>query len=642
MNRFKHSLAMAAVVVTVAAILAGCNFSTDGEEPTPVLRPTLGPPIAWATARTDVPAPPPPTATAFVFSSPTPAPTLTASSTEAAPPTKESPPTLTPSATRTQFAIFTATSAPTLTATTETLPSATSAPTLTAPTETLPSATIAPSLTLPPALTRASSATPTVPPSFTPSIILTSTPAPTSVPAALVCPTCDNLRLRSSPGTAGGIVTLLPANLPLSVIGRTADNAWVQVVLEDGTSGWVAAQYLVLNIALSTVSVTGTVQDAPTAVASGTGVVLSGVSSNARRIFLDGLAKGNLAHAFTRVGDSISAAPQFLTQIGSGTYQLGEYGYLGTAIRFFSGPNGRGNNPFAASSMAARNGWSTESVLNPANADAGICRAGETPLACEYRVTRPAVALIMFGTNDSGGMPTATFQANLQTIVQTSINMGVIPVLSTIPPKRYNPATDGRVAEFNQVIIATARAYDVPLWDYYSAMIALPDGGLSSDGVHPSTPPSGITTIFDAANLRYGYTVRNFTALQVLYTLWQYVLYDADQALPATAPPAGGVPTSAPTSAPGGLDDPACMGVRPSNLVVGGQGRVTPGQPNKMRSAPGTAAPQVGSIPGEAIFSVVGGPRCADGYLWWQVSYNGAVGWTAAGSGTEDWVVPYP
>lgn len=627
MNRFRHSLAMAAMLVAVAAILAGCNFSTDSEEPTTVPRPTLGTPIAWATARTDVPAPPPPTATAFVFSSPTPPPTL------AVPPTKEPLPTLTPSATRTQFAIFTETSAPALTATTETLPPTTSAPVLTA--------TSAPTLTLPPALTRASSATPTAPPSFTPAVILSSTPLPTSAPAALVCPTCDNLRLRSSPGTAGGIVTLLPPNLPLSVIGRTADSAWVQVVLSDGVSGWVAAQYLVLNIDLSTVSVTGAVQDAPTAVAGGSGVV-SGVSSNARRIFLDGLAKGNLPHAFTRVGDSISAAPQFLTQIGSGTYQLGEYSDLITAIRFFSGPNGRGANPFAASSMAARNGWSTESVLNPANADPGICRAGETPLACEYRVTRPAVALIMFGTNDSGGMPTATFQANLQAIVQTSINMGVIPVLSTVPPKRYNPATDGRIIEFNQVIMATARAYDVPLWDYYTAMVALPDGGLSPDGVHPSTPPSGITTIFDAANLRYGYTMRNFTALQVLDALWRYVLYDADQALPATAPPSGGVPTSAPTSAPGGLDDPACMGVRPSSLVVGGQGRVTPGLPNKMRSAPGTAAAEVGSIPGEAIFAVVGGPRCADGYLWWQVSYNGVTGWTAAGSSTEDWVVPYP
>ncbi len=633
MNRLRDILVL--TMIAVVAALAGCTFSMEDEEPTTVLRPTLGTPIAWATARTGVPALLPPTATAFVFSTPTPAPTLTSL------PTKEVPPPLTATLTRTPFAIFTATTAPTLIATTASLVTVTAAPTLTPTTELLATPTTAPTLTLEPALTRASSATPTIPPSFTPWFIQTNTPLPTSEPAAQVCSTCGNLRLRASPGTAGTIVTLLAANTPLSVIGRTADSAWVQVVLGDGTSGWVATQYLTMTIDLGAVRVTGTVQDAPTAVAAGTGVV-SGVSSNTRRIFLDGLARGNLAHAFTRAGDSISAAPQFLTQIGSGTYQLGEYGYLGTAISFFSGPNGRGANPFVASSMAARNGWSTESVLNTANADPGICRSGETPLACEYRVTRPAVALIMFGTNDSGGMPTATFQANLQTIVQTSLNMGVIPVLSTIPPKRYNPATDGRVAEFNQVIIATARAYDVPLWDYYSAMVGLPNNGLSSDGVHPSTPPSGVTTIFDAANLRYGYTMRNFTALQVLYALWQYVLYDADQALPATAPPAGGVPTSAPTSAPGGLDDPACLGVRPSYLTVGGQGRVTPGLPNKVRNAPGTAAAAVGSIPGDAIFSVIGGPRCVDGYLWWQVNYNGLVGWTASGSGTEDWVIPYP
>jgi uncharacterized protein YraI len=54
------------------------------------------------------------------------------------------------------------------------------------------------------------------------------------------------------------------------------------------------------------------------------------------------------------------------------------------------------------------------------------------------------------------------------------------------------------------------------------------------------------------------------------------------------------------------------------------------------------AAAQIGQIPGEGVFSVVGGPQCADGYRWWQVSYNGLVGWTASGSGSEYWVEPIP
>jgi uncharacterized protein YraI len=429
---------------------------------------------------------------------------------------------------------------------------------------------------------------------------------------------------------------MLAAGTALSIVGRTADNAWVQVVTPDGQSGWVAAEYLVISIDLNTIGVTGTVVDAP----PGADLidVVSGVSSNARVIFLNGLSKGNLPHVFTRVGDSITAAPQFLTPIGSGNYSLGSYGYLGTAINFFSGPNARGANPFAAASLAARNSWGTTSILDPANADPNLCRSGETPLECEYRVVKPAVSLIMVGTNDSGGLPTETFRANLQTIVQISINMGVIPVLSTVPPKHYNPATDGRVDEFNQVIIATARAYDIPLWNYWSAMRNTPGEGLGSDGVHPSTPPDGATTVFDDTHLQYGYTVRNLTALQVLYTLWQQILYDGDTAQPATQPPSGGNPV--PTSANTPSGPYSCPGALPPQLTVGGQGRVTPGLPNKVRSQPSFSATQVGSIPGEGVFSVLDGPRCSEGYTWWQVNYNGLIGWTAQGDSSEYWVEP--
>jgi uncharacterized protein YraI len=428
---------------------------------------------------------------------------------------------------------------------------------------------------------------------------------------------------------------MLDAGTPLTIIGRTADNTWVQVVLDDGRNGWVAAQYLDITIDLNVISVTGSAQDAPTAVASLGGIdVVSGVTSHARQIFLDGRAKGNLAHVFTRVGDSITASPNFLTPIGNGSYSLGQYGYLAGAISFFSGPNARGANPYLAASVAARNGWSTESVLSPANADPNVCKPGETPLACEYRLVRPSVALIMFGTNDSGGMPIETFRANLQTIVQISINMGVIPVLSTIPSKHYNPATDERVTDFNLVIVATAQAYDIPLWNYWKAMSVLPGEGLASDGVHPSLAWDGLNTVFDPDHLKYGFPVRNLTALQVLYTLWQQVLYDGDQAPAATAPPS--------SVQPGSPSEISCQGAPPPNLTVGGQGRVTPGLPNKMRSQPSTAAAQVGSIPGEGVFSVIGGPVCADGYMWWQISYNGLTGWTANGSGSEYWVEPYP
>jgi uncharacterized protein YgiM (DUF1202 family) len=635
------------------AVLTSCNLGKDTDEAPP--RPTLGSPIPWAndltgtpTETATVPASSIPPAT-VVAAQPTPtAPNVQAQATASpsvqptathtvVPMTLTLAPTLTPPSTATPLPP-TVTNTPTITRTPFQFPTWTQSPTPSLTPSQLPASTLAPTLTPVPSLT----GTFAPPPSFTPVVFSTLTPSYTPLPSAQVCETCNNLRLRDKPGSAGSVIDLLSAGTPVTIVGRTENNAWIQVVLADGRTGWVSADYLILNIDLTVVSVTGTEENGAAEPGTGGQTVVSGVSSHARQIFLDGRAKGNLPHTFTKVGDSISAAPQFLTQIGQGSYQLGDYNYLSGAIGFFSGPNGRGYNPFSTASLAARNGWSTESVLNPANADPNICLSGETPLECEYRLVKPAVALIMLGTNDSGGMPAATFQSNLQTIVQISINMGVIPVLSTIPPKHYNAATDGRVAEFNQIIIATARGYDIPLWDYYQAMASLPNQGLGSDGVHPSTPPSGVTTIFDASSLQYGYTMRNLTALQVLYALWQQVLYDGDQAPAATAPATASAAPVVVPGAPGNLDDPACQGVPPARLTVGGQGRVTPGVPNKLRSAPSTSAEQTGNIPGGEVFSVVGGPQCADGYLWWQVTYNGQTGWTASGTGAEYWVEPYP
>lgn len=585
-------------MVIVWLILAGCNFSHPKEESDPTL------PVAETRVGQDSTVKPiqsaaptftvAPTFTATLLPSQVPSTTLTLTPTNIAP-----APTLTPEPSLTATLILTQTSIPSFTPT----PS---------PTSMRVSPTFAP------------------PPTFTPVIYITNTPSPTSQSEAQVCATCGGLRFRASPGTVGDIITELGANTALRVIGRTDDKTWLQVILPDGRTGWVYTDYLIVSLNLDTIGVTGIAENAPVGSSVDSNVV-SGVSSNARQIFLDGLAKGNIPYAFTKVGDSITASPNFLTSIGQGNYSLSDYGYLGGAIGFFSGPNGRGFNPFSAASIAARNGWSTESVLNPANADPNVCRAGETPLECEYRLSKPAVALIMLGTNDSGGMPSATFQANLQTIVQKSINRGVIPVLSTIPPKHYNPATDGRVFEFNQIIVATARAYDVPLWDYYTSMSALPGEGLAPDGVHPSPAYDGLNAIFDQEHLKYGYVLRNLTALQVLYVLWQQVLYDADQAIPATA-----IPDNAPVPV---LDDD-CSLAPPARLAVGQQARITPGLPNKVRSSPGTGAAQLGSIPGEAMFNVTGGPQCADGYRWWQIDYQGLVGWTASGSGDEYWVAP--
>ncbi len=71
----------------------------------------------------------------------------------------------------------------------------------------------------------------------------------------------------------------------------------------------------------------------------------------------------------------------------------------------------------------------------------------------ELTVTKPAFVLIMVGTNDiSAGTPVEVFRSRLTAIAQTAINMGVVPVLSTIPNMVLAASLDAQQPTFNQAI----------------------------------------------------------------------------------------------------------------------------------------------------------------------------------------------
>jgi hypothetical protein len=93
-------------------------------------------------------------------------------------------------------------------------------------------------------------------------------------------------------------------------------------------------------------------------------------------------------------------------------------------------------------------------------------------------------------------------------------------------------------------------------------------------------------------------------------------------------------------------DGPQCA--LPNRLYIYGRGRVTPGEPNVVRSAPGTQATGansvvIGQIPGGGVFTVLGGPACgSDSRWWWYIDYAGLRGWTAEGEGSSTyWVEPF-
>jgi hypothetical protein len=380
-----------------------------------------------------------------------------------------------------------------------------------------------------PSLTATITPTATVTPTATPTLLPSPTPLPSNTPLAValiggaidsrICDTCQPY-LRESPGTAGKILGRLDQTVTFRAVGRSADSTWLQVELTNDPrrrSGWVFRDLTALREAdVSMLPVTGEVVDAtpaPLSVASNSGLI-SGVSAHARQIFMRGQALGNRAHVFTRVGDSITASPYFLP---SGSYDLGAYqNELWDTLHFYS--------TFGSASLAAGNGWGADRILQNGYNAPEVC-GSEPPLICEYRIRKPAVALIMIGTNDSGGVDPSVYEQNLSRIVEISIEMGVIPVLSTIPPKLNDAWNGERARQWNVIIKNVARRYDVPLMDYWLALQNAPNYGIDADGIHPSVPPDGNTARFTPENLRYGYTIRNLVALQALDALRRYVLY---------------------------------------------------------------------------------------------------------------------
>ncbi|MCL4247075.1 MAG: hypothetical protein KJ065_02865 [Anaerolineae bacterium] len=119
----------------------------------------------------------------------------------------------------------------------------------------------------------------------------------------------------------------------------------------------------------------------------------------------------------------------------------------------------------------------------------------------------------------------------------------------------------------------------------------------------------------------------------------QTILLSPDALLTPTLTPS---PIVAPTATPAATATiPDCAGAPPAIIAVGGRAMITPGTtPNRFRRVPGLSGQVIGHIESGEQFSVIGGPECADSHRWWQVDFEGNVGWTADGEGDQYWIVP--
>ncbi|GAB4548807.1 MAG: hypothetical protein OHK0023_12450 [Anaerolineae bacterium] len=83
-----------------------------------------------------------------------------------------------------------------------------------------------------------------------------------------------------------------------------------------------------------------------------------------------------------------------------------------------------------------------------------------------------------------------------------------------------------------------------------------------------------------------------------------------------------------------------CPGNLPPRLIIGQQGRVTPGDPNNLRAEAKLNSVRIGRLLAETVFQVEQGPVCADGYTWWYVRNGTMVGWTVEADNVTYFVEP--
>ncbi|HEX6605723.1 MAG TPA: SGNH/GDSL hydrolase family protein, partial [Chloroflexia bacterium] len=268
-------------------------------------------------------------------------------------------------------------------------------------------------------------------------------------------------------------------------------------------------------------------------------VIDAAMQARLRRILGLGLKMGNRPAVFAKAGDSITAAPAFLQAFacpGAGASVPADLApvlaYFG-ATRFPADATKGGcgvADSFSRASVSAMPGWTSANALAPLRHPPPGCDPPyDTGLICELHLLRPGIVLIMFGTNDLGKSDDVDgFAGRLTVLVQQALALGTIPVLSTIPPRLDETEYAKRVPLFNAAIVQVAAAQQVPLWNYWLALQTpgLPNHGLSVDGIHPSVYgcPACDPTNLTPAGLRYGYNLRNWTALQVLATLKRVVI----------------------------------------------------------------------------------------------------------------------
>ena len=255
-----------------------------------------------------------------------------------------------------------------------------------------------------------------------------------------------------------------------------------------------------------------------------------GVRDRLRAIFNSGTSQGRRAGVFMVVGGDMALQSGYLDPFADPGLDSSASGLQGIIDWYNQVDVGGGRSSFDRNSFASGTGWRASDLLDPNRSDATNCNPGELPIDCEIRLIQPSVAIISVGMNDVGATDPDTFRSEMEQILQTLLNNGVIPVVSTVQPRPDNPDP---VRAINEALIQAVRNIEaangttIPLYNLWRAYNGLPGSGLEGNNRTPTTAPSGPGVLAPDAVNTYGTNTRNQQILTILDQLRNLVFPDA-------------------------------------------------------------------------------------------------------------------
>jgi len=224
--------------------------------------------------------------------------------------------------------------------------------------------------------------------------------------------------------------------------------------------------------------------------------VVPEVTERAKDIYRIGLEQGRDPQAFSVIGDCHSAPDVLFARLVDPEFtRPAEYSNYVETLDVYSGS-------WERDFVTVKNGMSAASIRSPYWNDEERCEVDESPLACEIRLHNPSIIIISIGTNwlEEEYEP---FEDYYRKALDEIIAAGIVPVIAT----KADP-TDPDFP-LNLIMARLAYEYDIPCWNFWSAVQDLPDHGLDVDyeeGHHL---------------LHAAWDVKRFTGVQVMDALYQ-------------------------------------------------------------------------------------------------------------------------